>query len=63
MICACLSGGNCTLDGVLGASESTVVMNCECLQGRQAIKDMLTLSCFDGMPTKMIDLISTMCRS
>ena len=35
VICACLNDGNCTLDGVLSSGESTVIMNCECLQGMQ----------------------------
>lgn len=32
-VCACVNGGNCTLDGLL-TSDATVVMNCVCSDGR-----------------------------
>ena len=32
-VCACVNGGNCTLDGVV-TSNSTVVLNCQCPQGK-----------------------------
>ena len=31
-VCACVNGGNCTLDGLL-TSEATVVLNCVCSDG------------------------------
>lgn len=31
-VCACVNGGNCTLDGLL-SSAATVVMNCLCSDG------------------------------
>ena len=31
-ICACLNGGNCTLDGLL-TNNATIIMNCQCSQG------------------------------
>lgn len=31
-VCACVNGGNCTLDGLL-TSDATVVMNCVCSDG------------------------------
>lgn len=31
-VCACVNGGNCTLDGLL-TSDATVVMNCVCNDG------------------------------
>lgn len=32
-VCACANGGNCTLDGLL-TSNSTVILNCQCPQGK-----------------------------
>lgn len=34
LFCACENGGECTLNGLLSTSGSTVVMNCDCPQGR-----------------------------
>ena len=31
-ICACLNGGNCTLEGLL-TNNATIIMNCQCPQG------------------------------
>ena len=31
-ICACVNGGNCTLDGLI-TNNATVLMNCECTEG------------------------------
>ncbi len=31
-VCACVNGGNCTLDGVL-SNNSTIVLNCLCTEG------------------------------
>lgn len=31
-LCACVNGGNCTLDGVL-TNNASVVMNCHCSEG------------------------------
>ena len=33
-ICACQNGGVCTLDGILTADASSVVMRCECPEGK-----------------------------
>ena len=32
-VCACVNSGNCTLDGVI-TSNSTVILNCQCPQGK-----------------------------
>ena len=34
-MCACQNEGKCTLDGILGFSDSTVIMRCECPQGEK----------------------------
>lgn len=31
-VCACVNGGNCTLDGLL-TNNATIVMNCQCPKG------------------------------
>ena len=31
-VCTCVNGGSCTLDGLL-ASDTTVVLNCQCSEG------------------------------
>ena len=35
-VCACVNGGNCTLDGIL-TGNSTLIMNCQCPQGKGTI--------------------------
>ena len=42
-VCACVNGGVCTEDGLL-TTNSTVVLNCQCTEGRFNI-----LSCFTGI--------------
>ncbi len=32
-VCACVGGGNCTLDGVLNTTAAFIVMNCDCPNG------------------------------
>ena len=32
-ICACENDGNCTVDGLLSISGSSIVLNCQCLEG------------------------------
>ena len=32
-VCACVNGGNCTLDGLL-TSDAIIIMNCVCSDGR-----------------------------
>ena len=33
-ICACKNGGNCTLEGLLSITNETVVLNCQCPDGK-----------------------------
>ena len=33
-VCACVNGGNCTLDGIL-TTNSTIIMTCQCPQGKE----------------------------
>ena len=41
-ICACVNGGNCTLDGVL-TSNITIVMGCQCTQGNLVYRFILKI--------------------
>ena len=33
-ICACVNGGNCTLDGLL-TNNATIIMSCMCTEGKK----------------------------
>ena len=33
-VCACENGGNCTTEGLLSVAGSTIVLNCQCPEGK-----------------------------
>ena len=43
-VCACVNGGNCTLDGVL-TSNITIIMACQCSQGKCLIFKNSKVAC------------------
>ena len=44
-ICACENDGACTLDGLEGSTDSTVVLNCNCTEGKIQIVIAVTFVC------------------
>ena len=36
-VCACENGGNCTTEGLLSVTGSTLVLNCQCPEGRNSL--------------------------
>ena len=36
-VCACENGGNCTTEGLLSITGSTLILNCQCPEGRSCI--------------------------
>ena len=44
-MCACMNGGNCTLDGIIDPDTTPVVMNCDCPGGKKWEIYFLSVEC------------------